>query len=572
MRKRSKRRSQRAASSLRGAVALPRGISQSLEALSKRVLHVTWAEGLLWMAGGFCVLILVQGTLDWLLDLPPGIRAILLFADLLLIAFVVFRFGILPWRNRLTPEESALVAERHWPHLQTGLISAVQLANHPDGSISLIKAMMEKLVPRLRPLDLRSAIPWNRLKHLFLTVTLLALLTAGVATALGSKSFILLQRILVANVPLPTQTIVVAVSENLSVPAGRSIELVAKASGFVPKSGRVEVTYSGKAPEMVPVSPKASTPDLFSLELANVQQPLTYRFFLNDGKGETFQVELLHPPTMEEIRFDVVQPAYTGISPAQLAPGSLTLLAGSKLTVFGKSSQPLKGARLLLTGMNQSMDLKPEGPDRREFRAEVNIPREGLDGIQVELTNDQGITSQNNTVYAVQIVPDTPPEITVARSQPENLNVVPDQKPRLQFSVRDDFKVTQVILCVQSNNALGEGEEPNPDNAKHISIPLPVPAAGLDFNYEWADPEKSVDWAEGTTLTYWIKAIDNNDVTGPGIAFSAPRQWSVVSLQTKREELAEQLRKHAESIKDLSGAQDSLKAEMGDLLKLENEK
>ena len=233
----------------------------------------------------------------------------------------------------------------------------------------------------------------------------------------------------------------------------------------------------------------------------------------------------------------------------------------------GKSSQPLKATRLVLTGKDRFLELRPGGADRTEFAADLEIPKQGLDGLWIALKNDRDMVSQNNTVYAVEIVPDKPPEIVIAEGQPEKVNLVAGQRPKLRFVVRDDFKVKQLFLCVQPTNSLGEGEEPDPEKGKQIPIALPKAAAGLALDYQWKDPEKSVDWAEGSTFTYWIKAVDNNDVTGPGISYSAPRQWSVVSLQTKRDELAEQLRKHAESIKDLSGAQESLRSQMGDMLK-----
>ncbi|MGH8046227.1 MAG: hypothetical protein ACREKL_03190, partial [Chthoniobacterales bacterium] len=81
------------------------------------------------------------------------------------------------------------------------------------------------------------------------------------------------------------------------------------------------------------------------------------------------------------------------------------------------------------------------------------------------------------------------------------------------------------------------------------------------------NPQGSVDWAEGSTFTYWIKAVDNNNVTGPGISYTEPRQWSVVSLQTKREELAEQMRKQAKLVEDLSNTQKTLKDQLGELIK-----
>jgi hypothetical protein len=177
------------------------------------------------------------------------------------------------------------------------------------------------------------------------------------------------------------------------------------------------------------------------------------------------------------------------------------------------------------------------------------------------------MVSQNNTVYAIEVIPDKPPEIVVAEGQAEKVNLVAEQRPKLRFEVRDDFKVTKVFLCVQQTNNLGEGESPNPKNAKEIPITMPKEAAGLSFNYQWENPQSSVDWAEGNTFTYWIKAVDNNNVTGPGVSYSEPRQWAVVSLQTKREELAEQMRKQAKLVEDLSNTQKSLRDELGELIK-----
>ncbi|MES2921362.1 MAG: DUF4175 family protein [Verrucomicrobiota bacterium] len=546
---------------------LPRGIARALNALASRVLYVAWAQGLLWLVAALCGLVILQGALDWLFDLPRLVRLLFAIADLAILGFILFRFGVRPWHRRLTPDEAALYAERHWPELRTGLISAVQLARKPNGSETIVKALLEKMAGNVAKLDLRLAVPWKQLTKLVCLTFILAGAAGGLIAVLAPKSLILLQRMALANVPLPTETIVAAVSRDFSIPVGQTIEISAKAVGVIPRSGRVEVTYEGRKPEMVTVTAKASSPDVFSLQIANVQQPLTYRFYLNDGRGESWKVALLHPPAVREIKFEVTPPAYTGMPPAQLSAGSLTLLAGSKLKLTGKATQALKGARVVLTGKEFSLEMKPEGAGRKDFSAQVAVPTEGLDGLWIELRNELDIVSQNNTVYAVQVLPDKPPEIEFANGQLEKASLVAEQKPRLRFDVRDDFTIQQIVLCVQQTNTLGEGEEPNPAKATQIPIPMSQPAAGVTLDFEWKEPGKNVDWREGNTFTYWIKAVDNNDVTGPGICHSPPRVWSVVSLQTKREELAEQLRKHAESIKDLSGAQENLRNQIGDILK-----
>ena len=480
--------------------SLPPAISRRLVALAKRALHVSWAEGVLWAIAAACGLVVVQGALDWLFDLPLRVRLLFLLADLAILGFLAFRFGVQPWRRCLTPEESALRAESHWPALRTGLISAVQLARKPDGSPALVNALLGKMAARVSKLDFRLPVPWARLKKPALLALLLAGIAAGLIVFLAPGSLILLRRIALANVPLPTQTVVSPLSENFSIPVGQTIELSAKATGVVPRSGRVEVTYEGRRPEMISVSPKASTPDIFSLQIANVQQPLTYRFYLNDGRGEEWKVALIHPPVVQEIAFESASPAYTGLPPTQLSAGNLNLLAGSKLTIAGKSNQPLKRARLMLAGSDRSIEIKPGGDGRTGFSTMLDIPKEGLKSLWIELTNDQDVVSQNNTIYAVEIVPDKPPDIVFAAGQPDSVKLVPDQKPVLNFEIRDDFAVKEVFLCVQPHSSLGEGEEPDPNKARQIPIPVPKPAAGRHFHYEWKEPGESLAWAEGQTF------------------------------------------------------------------------
>jgi len=552
--------------------ALPKAIGQRLNALASRVLHVSWAEGLLWFVAAFCGLLILQGTLDWVFDLPRLVRFLFVIADLTILGFILFRFGIQPWRRRLTPDEAALYAERHWPDLRSSLISAVQLARKPNGSEDIVKALLDDMAGRIAKLDLRVAVQRKQLVKLIIPSVLLAITTGGLVVALAPESHILLKRMALSGIPLPTETIVTAVSRDFSISVGETIELSARAVGVIPRSGRVEVTYEGRKPQTITVSPKAASPDVFSLQIPNIQQPLRYRFYLNDGRGEPWKVALLHPPAVREIKFEITYPPYTGMPPAQPSAGGLTLVAGSELKVTGRASQPLKSARAVLTGKDRPLEMKPEGAGRTDFNAQLVFPSAGPEGLLLELRNDLDIVSRNNTVYAIEVMPDKPPEIEYAEGQPEKASLVAGQNPRLRFEVRDDFKIQQVALLVQQTNTLGEGEEPDPDKATRIPIPMAQADAGLTFDFEWSMPSNNVDWREGNTFTYWIEAVDNNDVTGPGRFHTSPREWSVVSLQTKREELSEQLRKHAESIKDLSGAQENLRNRIGDLLKQDIQK
>jgi len=303
-----------------------------------------------------------------------------------------------------------------------------------------------------------------------------------------------------------------------------------------------------------------------------VQQPLTYRFYLNDGRGEEWKVTLIHPPVVESIKFEQTPPAYTGQPSSPVAAGALSLLAGTKLKITGRANEPIQSAKLATTdGQKETRSDMMVDADRRSFSGELTIPAKGLEAFSIVLKNDSDLESQGNTRYGVDIVPDKPPEIEIAEGQPEKVNYIVRDKPRLRFTVRDDWATKQVFLCVQADRDLGEGEEPNPDKALQIPIPISKPAAGLTFNMEWQQPSARVDWAEGNSFHYWIKAVDNNNVTGPGVSYTEARQWSVVSEQTKRDELAEAKRKLADLLNGLSDTQKDMQKDLGDTLKTQGE-
>ena len=378
--------------------ALPPPVQRRLRALSARVVHVSWVEGFLRLLAAACVLLTLQAAADLLFDLPRKTRAGLLALDAVVGVYLFVRYVALPWRRKLVPEEAASLAERRWPDFRTSLISAVQLSRQPDGSPKLVRALLQQVAERAGKMDLRAASTWGRLRNLFAATVLLMLGAAGLAWWAQPKSQILGRRILLANVPLPTRTVVVAISQDLAVVPGQAVEISARAQGEIPRSARVELAYQGKAAEAVPLTAKPASLDVFSLALPNVQQPFTYRFYMNDGRGLEWKVSLLHAPVMQAVKFRQEYPAYTGLAPLELSAGSLRLLAGSRLQIDGRASQPLKGARIVPQGAGGPVEVKLAA-DRTGFHGELPIPAKGLTAFSVVLQNDQGIESRDNTLY-----------------------------------------------------------------------------------------------------------------------------------------------------------------------------
>lgn len=557
-------------------VAIPRNIISQLEGLSAKVLQIAMREGLLWVLAAVSALLLVQATLDWLFDLAWHVRFIFALCDLALLGWICYRYLFLPMQKKLTPEQAALRAEMKWPALRTSLISAVQLAKRPEGSTRMVEILIQQVSKRAAQMDFRQAVDAKHLKKLTISALALAVITGGLGFAFMPKSLVLLRRIFLSHEPLPTETIVEPISTDFKIPAGETIELAAKvkAGGVIPSSGTVEINYAGKGSQTVTITPKSTAKDTFTLTLPNVQQDLTYRFRLNDGRGEEYKVVIQHGPVIQKVSFEENYPPYTGLAKTPLSAGNLTLLAGSRLHIEGRADQELNSARVILKGVNQEVPmLISDG--KKSVSADIPIPAQGLEGISIAMTNTDGIDSPNNTVYRVEVTPDKPPEITYAPGQPEDKAFVEADRPELKFKVVDDFQVKKVFLCCETvtDTVAGSDEGPNASQApatedvKRIPIDVPTPAGSLNFDYIWKTAADSGLWKEGKTVSYWIEAEDNNNVTGPGIGKSGKRQWRVISVAEMQKQLKEKEKEIAERLDEAAQKQHDLQQGLGNQIK-----
>ena len=502
------------------AIPLPPVIQRPLKAMARKQLRLAWIRCLLTLLCTIGALVLLQTTLDYLFDFSLEVRLELLIGDGVLLLGLFITYGILPLRRRLTLEQAALRAEEVFPIFRTSLISAVQLSKHPEGSPRLVQALLAQVCNRVKVVNLRRAITAPRLPRLFRTTFLIAGLIGGLFYLLAPKSLILLERMALMDLPLPTDTIVVPISGDMGIIPGENIELAAKATGVIPRTGRVEIYYEGKPTQIITINPKPATPELFTVAVQNIQQPLRYRFHLNDGRSPDFRVKLLHGPVLDAVAFRQNYPAYTGLKPTEHSAGNLTLLAGSILHVEGRSNQPLRTAYLQLEKEGKQVDMKV-GQNQKTVSCDLPISVKGLEGFSIVLENTDGMKSQANTVYKVEVIPDKVPEISFPEGQAETATVVPNSQPRLRFEAHDDFKITQVYLCFQAaTNTPDGGTSADSTPVTKIPIEIPEPSSVLSFDYLCKPAGKVPNWKEGVTINYWIEAVDNNDVTGPGVGRS----------------------------------------------------
>ena len=204
------------------------------------------------------------------------------------------------------------------------------------------------------------------------------------------------------------------------------------------------------------------------------------------------------------------------------------------------------------------MTLETPGGDKRAFKGEFAVPREGLTGFSVALTDTHGVASRENTVYRVDLLPDKPPIVELTRPRSARLSVVLSSRPALEFSARDDFGLARLTLRYEVASPAPPGGETPP--AQNGEILLPPPGNVLELHHTFA-----VDLSKlrpplviGSTVRYWIEAVDNNNVTGPGVGASEKKTFAVLSEEAMKAELTEILGNKARDIDGIYSTQKKL--------------
>ncbi len=191
---------------------------------------------------------------------------------------------------------------------------------------------------------------------------------------------------------------------------------------------------------------------------------------------------------------------------------------------------------------------------KRILRADIPIPREGLTGLSIHLVNEDGLESENDPVYRVNLIPDKPPVVTMSEPKPDRKTVLANDKVRLKFSARDDFRLERVALkyVVYRLNADGVAVA-----AEEGSIPMTFPkeTTTLSREYVWDLASFLPPLFEGCTVTYWIEAADHYTLYSPGAGTSRRKSLAVVSPEEKRAELLSEMEKAAKEIERLSEGQ-----------------
>ncbi|MCE0496717.1 MAG: DUF4175 domain-containing protein [Methylacidiphilales bacterium] len=560
---------------------VPARLSKKLTNLRRKFRFVHTGQRAAQCLGAAVMLITLQMFLDWLVDLNFLERVVILAGDIGLLVFFL-RKKLLPL-VLLPPnlEACALMVEKHWPRLRGRVIATIQLArpHFTTDSPELVYALQQETEARTVGLDFGKIVATRPLRRYASGALILTALWILLMITFRPGSVALLERVFLLPAKVPRKTEVVCLSGNKIIPEGDSVVLEAQALGIIPSHGLVTLVDDAGKIQEITLDPEPDHRDRFSLKIDSVDQPLTYTIRLNDGTSDAYRVKVIPRPNVTSIDCEQVYPAYTGLGTVKRTVENLALLAGSRLQIHAIANGKIVKASLKLVGTGQELPLKIGGPEDTDLTGEIDIPASGLTGFSIQLTNEAGVTSGDETQYRIDLIPDHPP--TIQLTYPERLEELYTlkAKPTIAFVASDDYGLAKIALLYRivqdqdSANGDATGTPPPPPEPKRIDMELGTDhPLNMKNHYEWDLAAVRPPLTEGTTIEYWMEAQDANNVTGPGISESEHHTIKIVSEMEKKAEIMNRLMDSLSTITDISQNQEKINQDLGAAIQGKQEK
>jgi hypothetical protein len=462
-----------------------RELRSRLAGLRRSLRLVVASRGVGWLVASIFLTLTLVGAIDYRVDLPGLVRAVVLVSLLAGAGVILYRFLLRPLRVPTDDLSLALRIEDRYPLLNDGLASTVQFLDQGGGtgdSPGMRKEAIRRTMGKIAGLDFGKVID-GRGTRPAVVAALVALglaipsaifwpTLAGTAVARLANPF--------ASIEWPKKTRLELGDVPARIGRNREYRVTGVVKGVVPREVVVELGYEG-----FPVQRKTyaiGLDDRFIMHLKpdEVQRNFHFRVVANDGATPEYPVEVLALPRLvslggkpsPQVRLDL--PRYTDLpTPQYLSPGvgNMDLFAGTVVTLRAAADRPLARAWVMyqpeLAGTSLSASLSPVGrdsplpalgslllsrgmtepiparfgPDRKSFDIVFRAAVHGM--YTVGFVDEDGL--ENAQMFEVRLRLDAPPVVSLERPAPSKdasevlptaelpLSAVVDDKP---FAVR----------------------------------------------------------------------------------------------------------------------------------------
>ncbi len=497
--------------------------------------------------GRFLIWVVAMVLVDFIVDWQIFFRArwetpgtMLLLFNALVLSWVLWR----DWLRHLKPYDPlrvALEVENKHPKLRSVLVSFTQFkdfkAEETEASPELLEAMRKQAISLTRPLDFREVVDFGQLKRLAIVCLASIAFFLAISFQWEDHMRLLFQRLMGENVEYPTETTIVATSENITIKAGASAKLSALVEGKTPKQGTLFIRYESEE-EWRNLDITRGLENSYSREIREVSEGFIYYVKIGDDYSEEHTVSISPKPEATKVNLTLTYPPYLGKAPDGSDSLQLTepVPIGTRIKWTLQCEPAIESLKVTLGDRTIMAEVSPDGT-QAVFEWDAN---ETFKYSFHWTEKDHGF-EYPDIQYLVRAVSDRIPYVELLEPSGNGVATV-NKVLKLRAKAKDDHQLGAVTLV----HAIG-------DKIKRIPIEdILGPQKEIthktirDGQEEWSLKK---DWGEdlkpGVTLTFWFEATDKKP-----IHHSLDELRSILANQKDLTETTEKAKKEPETAEE----------------------
>lgn len=535
------------------ALRLSPAVAGLLNSLRRRIRGYVWIEGaasaVAWLGAAFWLTL----AADWFFEPSRAVRAGLLGAAGLVLAFLLYHLVVRRAFVRFTDANMAMVLERRFPGLDESLLTAVEVAARREKarlfSPDMLAHTCHEAESRVAPLRLREVFNPGPLRRSAAAAVLLVASVGAWAASYPAAFGIWTDRMLGFSDQLwPRRTVLSVVGFDGPVKVGRGAdrEVIARVdlekSQFVPQAvyvrgrtedgARIRATMDRVGGDAEPAGRQ------FQEYVYKFQGLLSdVRFDLHGGDAwvEGLEIDVVDNPTIARMELNYEYPKYMGLSPRTAeVTGIMPVPQGTKVTVRATANKDLERVEVVsaLEDNAAPAGIAVSGPAGDRKRFDHLIPSLEQDtALLFTLFDADGIKGRDPVRLALAAVPDEAPQLEV-RLRGIGQAVTPQARIPALGRVADDHGIARTWWEYEIQDARPEKPVPAegaPAPAQEKPKPREVAIEKMEGNplerpLDVAVEANELNVQPGQKLALSLKAADRCD-RGQGPNVGSSDRW-----------------------------------------------
>lgn len=551
---------------------LPASIAERLRTLRGHITLWFLIDGMARVLLTALAVFAIDLVLDWTFRLDRTQRGVMWILMFGVIAAVAWRKLLLPLSTAIGDDALLLEVERKHKQIGEGIISAAQFSRMSDVesygiSRSMVDATIRYGIAEAGRVQFSDILNGRRYltNVMLLLAALLLVVGLGAGIAMGGPLKIWFDRNLLlgdARWPQETYLEIVGVKDGIvRLPRGENWTQL------------VRVTDDSKVPDAVYIDfvpargrPSQSMKKLanndFEVAFTNVIEPFQFRARGGDAVTDLVQVELVEPPAVTKLALTVALPKYTGSAPEELPPGKgpYYILKGSSLSLVGVANKPLSKAVLIVEPTPQASEVVAPTrtelslTDKANFQGVLPTAQLAAGKYVIELTDEGGLTSKRPLTFAVNLKNDREPRFAAARLEGVSGMVVPQARIPYAAKATDDFAINKIRLGHRWRGESSDAGDAGFTDPESLAGKLPAQSIEIADAFEL----QKLNLQPGSSITLFLEATDNDDISGPNSGKSPDFLLRVVTEEQLRTDLLRREKEQRQEFERLLKNQEDL--------------